>query len=222
MPDSLLPHDLSVHFKGHIHQLDMDVTLEISTPGITGIRGPSGCGKTSLLRGIAGLHRFAKGYCRVGGNIWQDDAVFLPPWERPVGYVPQDGGLFAHLNVRKNLLFGMPSPRRENHFYNDVVKALYLHPLLERNTSALSGGERQRVAIGRALLTQPQILLMDEPLSALDVEIKKDIIFYIKDFLEHQKICTLYVSHDEDELRMLTKHTLDWRTVQKSDGRTER
>lgn len=215
MTSPALPQDLSVRFSGPINQLEMEVAFAITTPGITGIKGPSGCGKTSLLRGIAGLHRFPQGYCRLGKTIWQDGAFFLPPWKRPIGYVPQDGGLFAHLSVKKNLLFGMPPNLRKEHCYSDIVDALHLYPLLGRSTHALSGGERQRVAIGRALLTQPELLLMDEPLSALDMDIKTDIIFYIKEFLKKNEIRTLYVSHDAEELRLVATQILDWRVIQK-------
>ncbi|WP_338333283.1 ATP-binding cassette domain-containing protein [Acetobacter sp. LMG 32666] len=194
----------------------MNISFDITTPGITGLRGPSGCGKTSLLRGIAGLHHFPQGYCRLGDEIWQDDTSFLPPWKRPIGYVPQDGGLFVHLNVKKNLLFGMRFIDQKERFLHEIVDALHLGPLLERRTHALSGGERQRVAIGRALLTHPKLLLMDEPLSALDFDIKSDIIFYIKEFLEKYKILTLYVSHDAEELRMVATQVLDWHAIQKN------
>lgn len=216
MSGSLAPPDLSVHFQGAIDNLDMNVSFDITTLGVTGIKGPSGCGKTSLLRGIAGLHRFPYGYCRMGGETWQDDTFFLPPWKRPIGYVPQDGGLFAHLNVKKNLLFGMRHISQKEQIFADIVDALFLRPLLERKVHALSGGERQRVSIGRALLTQPKILLMDEPLSALDLDIKTDIIAYIKTFLENNRIHTLYVSHDAEELRMLATHILDWQAIQKT------
>ncbi|GAA3660216.1 MULTISPECIES: ATP-binding cassette domain-containing protein [Acetobacter] len=214
IPPSLLQSGLSVHFNGPINQLAINIRFDIATPGITGIKGPSGCGKTSLLRAIAGLHHFPQGYCRLAEEIWQDDTVFLPPWKRPIGYVPQDGGLFSHLSVKKNLLFGMRLIPEKEPFFTEIVDALHLQPLLDRNTHALSGGERQRVAIGRALLTQPRLLLMDEPLSALDLDIKTDILFYIKDFLEKCKIHTLYVSHDAEELRMITTHILDWRSIQ--------
>ena len=194
-----------------------NVTLNIAAGEFVALLGPSGCGKTSLLRGIAGLHRFPKGFCHIDGEIWQDDTLFLPPWKRPIGYVPQDGGLFAHLSVRKNLLFGMASHHRNQQFYKKIVDALYLQPLLGRSTPSLSGGERQRVAIGRALLTQPKLLLMDEPLSALDMDIKKDILLYIKDLLMRERIHTLYVSHDAEELRMMSSHILDWKSIQKTE-----
>lgn len=211
-----LPPALSIHFQGPIDQLDMNISFDIAAPGVTGLKGPSGCGKTSLLRGIAGLHHFPQGYCRLGHEVWQDITVFLPPWKRPIGYVPQDGGLFAHLSVKKNLLFGMRFIVHKERFLHEIVDALRLQPLLERKTHALSGGERQRVAIGRALLTQPKLLLMDEPLSALDLDIKTDIISYIKEFLEKYKIPTLYVSHDAEELRMVATQLLDWRSIQKN------
>lgn len=208
------PQDLSVRFSGPIGQLAINIAFDIPTHGVTGIKGPSGCGKTSLLRGIAGLHRFPQGYCRLGDEIWQDDTTFLPPWKRPIGYVPQDGGLFAHLTVKKNLLFGMRLLPQKDRWLADIVDALHLHALLERNTHALSGGERQRVAIGRALLTQPKLLLMDEPLSALDCDIKSDIISYIKEFLQKNSIHMLYISHDAEELRMIATQILDWRSIQ--------
>lgn len=209
-PSHVMP-DIAFRFAGRVGALDLALSLETDSAGIIGIKGPSGCGKTSLLRAIAGLHRFAQGYCRVGETVWQDETCFVPPWQRAIGYVPQDGGLFAHLSVRKNLLFGARSPQcRGGVTWDEVVTALNLHPLLRRRVHALSGGERQRVAIGRALLTQPALLLMDEPLSALDRPTKTELIARIKLFLEEKKIATLHVSHDEEETEMLCSTVVSW------------
>src|SRR5690606_32832410 len=141
--------------------------------GVTALFGPSGCGKTTILRCMAGLTRLA-GRLRIDGEPWQDDAggAFLKPHERPIGYVFQEASLFAHLSVRGNLLYGAKraTPVRGSLSigFDEAVSMLGIGHLLDRATGALSGGERQRVAIGRALLSRPRLLLMDEPLAALD------------------------------------------------------
>ena len=159
----------------------LDVALQLPASGVSALIGPSGCGKTSLLRCIAGLER-GQGQVRLGEQVWQDDATgqWLPTHRRALGYVFQEASLFAHLNVQGNLHFGLqrtPVARRKVAL-DKVVDLLGIGHLLQRPCATLSGGERQRVAIARALATSPQLLLMDEPLSALDAARKAEVLPY--------------------------------------------
>ena len=177
---------------------------------MTALFGPSGCGKTTVLRCIAGLQRLADGACEVGGSVWQDgEATFLPPHRRPVGYVFQDARLFPHLTVSKNLTFGAPrdSGRRSDAVkFDEAVDLLALRPLLARSPRNLSGGERQRVALGRALLSEPDLLLMDEPLSALDAAAKADILPFLERLHDRLSLPSIYVTHDMAEVERLSDH----------------
>ncbi|HEX5421049.1 MAG TPA: molybdenum ABC transporter ATP-binding protein [Gammaproteobacteria bacterium] len=172
--------------------------------GITVLFGPSGSGKTSALRCIAGLHR-ARGRLQVGDDVWQDDAVgrFSKPHERPIGYVFQEPSLFPHLSVRRNLLFGAQQAADAGTAnalrFDNVAAWLGIDGLLHRAPGSLSGGERQRVAIGRALLSLPRLLLMDEPLSALDARTREEILHYLEALHERLSIPMLYVTHDMAE-----------------------
>ena len=173
--------------------------------GITALFGPSGCGKTTVLRCIAGLQR-VPGQLSVGGEVWQDDAkgIFRKPHQREVGYVFQDANLFSHLSVRSNLIYGyqrvVKAGRRADIAVDDVVALLGIGHLLDRAPGRLSGGERQRVAVGRALLSQPRLLLMDEPLTALDRASKDEILPYFDALHDSLSIPILYVSHDVEEV----------------------
>ncbi len=179
--------------------------------GITALFGPSGSGKTTILRCMAGLAR-VPGRLTVDGQVWQDEAAgtFRPPHMRPVGYVFQEASLFPHLSVRKNLLYGHRRAMRQGGIeeikLDDVVELLGIGHLLGRGTGALSGGERQRVAVGRALLAQPRILLMDEPLSALDRMTKEEILPYFEALHASLSIPVFYVSHDISEIERLADH----------------
>ena len=182
---------------------------EFTAPGagVTAIFGPSGAGKTTLLRAIAGLET-ATGRLSVAGRIWQDKAEFVPVHQRPLGFVFQEPSLFAHLNVADNLRFGpkrMPSSQRRID-YADVVDLLGLKQLLARPAGDLSGGERQRVAIGRALLRSPRLLLMDEPLAALDKARKIELLQYLQALQRELNIPVLYVSHAAEEIALLADH----------------
>lgn len=175
--------------------------------GITALFGPSGCGKTSVLRCMAGLNRL-DGRIGIGDEIWQDGPRFVKPHSRPVGYVFQEASLFAHLSVRANLTYGA---RRSRHArpqirFDDVVSLLGLSRLVDRDPAHLSGGERQRVSIGRALLSQPRLMLMDEPLSALDAIAKSEILPYFEALHANLSIPILYVTHDLTEVERLADH----------------
>ncbi|GBQ87051.1 molybdenum ABC transporter ATP-binding protein ModC [Acetobacter nitrogenifigens DSM 23921 = NBRC 105050] len=200
---------LDVRFDSAVSRLCLDVAF-CAGSGVTVLRGPSGCGKTTVLRGIAGLLRLPRGRCVFRGEVWQDDVVFAPPWRRPVGYAPQESVLFPHLSVRRNLLYASRGRLpREGFLFEPVVELLRLEPLLERGTQALSGGERQRVAIGRALLAQPRLLLLDEPLSALDGASKKEFAGRLFRLIEEADLPTLYVTHDDAELRMVATRVVE-------------
>ncbi len=186
----------------------LDAAFEAPSTGVTALFGPSGSGKTTLLRCIAGLER-AAGSLYVKGDCWQDEKTFRPVHQRPLGYVFQEASLFPHLSVRANLEYGYrriaPAARKVQP--EQVVEWLGLSRLIDRKEVAqLSGGERQRVAIGRALLVSPDILLMDEPLSALDVTSKQEILPYLERLHRELQIPVLYVSHALDEVTRLADH----------------
>jgi molybdate transport system ATP-binding protein len=188
-------------------EFSLDVDLDLPGRGVTALFGPSGSGKTSLLRLIAGLDR-APGRLEVNGEVWQDDKVFLPTHRRALGYVFQEASLFPHLTARGNLEYGRKRvPAAERRVAMDrVLDLLGIGHLLERRPDRLSGGERQRVAIARALLTSPRVLLMDEPLSALDLARKQDILPYLERLHDELEIPILYVSHAPDEVARLADH----------------
>jgi len=197
---------ISVRYTGVLGRFKLDVDFVAPMRGVTALFGPSGCGKTTILRCVAGLTRL-QGQLVVGGDCWQDDRSFREPYRRPVGYVFQEASLFPHLSVRGNLLYGYQRARkagvRDDIRLDDVVELLGISPLLDRATPALSGGERQRVALARVLLAQPQLLLMDEPLSALDRITKEDIFPYFEALHASLSLPVLYVSHDIHEIERL-------------------
>ena len=182
----------------------LDVEFEAPGRGVTAIFGRSGCGKSTLLQCIAGLQR-AAGRCRVNGDTWQDDSRWRPPHKRPLGFVFQEPSLFPHLSVRGNLEYGLRLTAAEERrtSLGDAIELLGLEALLKRGPARLSGGERQRVAIARALLCGPRLLLMDEPLSALDHDAKRAILPYLERIHTELDLPLLYVSHDPDEVARL-------------------
>lgn len=182
--------------------LELDTRL---TASVTGIFGASGAGKTSLIESIAGLRRPSRGKIVLDETVLSDvDAgIFLPPEKRQVGFVPQDSALFSHLNVQENLRYSQrlssPGSPRSAH-YEHVIAALQIAPLVSRRVGSLSGGERQRVAFGRALLANPRLLLLDEPLASLDTELRDQLIRYLRTIREEFNVPMLYVSHSADEM----------------------
>lgn len=187
----------------------LEVDLHLPGQGVTALFGPSGSGKTTLLRCIAGLAR-AAGRVEVNGEVWQRDAerIFVPTHQRALGYVFQEASLFAHLSVRDNLLFGYKRiAKAERRVAVDTaLELLGIGHLLARRPQTLSGGERQRVAIARALLTSPRLLLMDEPLAALDAPRKREILPYLERLHDELAIPIIYVSHALDEVLRLADH----------------
>ena len=186
----------------------LDAELQIPSIGVTALFGPSGCGKTTLLRAIAGLEHHADGYLRVGDSIWQDDRHFLPPHRRSLGYVFQEASLFEHLSVKGNLEYGAKRVPRGNRrgSMSEAIELLEITRLLDRRPATLSGGERQRVAIARALAVSPELLLMDEPLAALDIHRKQEIIPYLESLHRELEIPVIYVSHQPEEVSRLADH----------------
>ena len=186
-------------------RLNVDIDVPIS--GITAIFGPSGSGKTTLLRCLAGLERAPHGFMQFGEEVWQDESLglCLPLHSRPIGYVFQEPRLFPHYDVRANLLYGYQRiPVNERRIVlEQVVEILGIGHLLNRRIHKLSGGEQQRVAIGRALLTSPKLLLLDEPLASLDIQRKQEVLPFIHRLHEHLHIPVVYVSHGLTEILQL-------------------
>ncbi len=196
---------IEARFRIRRGEFRLDVSLCVPGKGVTALFGPSGCGKTTLLRAIAGLDRYRDGFLKVGDMSWQAADRFVPPHRRALGYVFQEASLFAHLSVRGNLEYGVRRvPRAERRVaVQQAVELLGIGSLLERKPERLSGGERQRVAIARALAVSPRLLLMDEPLAALDVPRKQEILPYIESLNRELNIPVIYVSHSPDEVARL-------------------
>jgi len=186
----------------------LDVDLDLPPSGITAVFGPSGCGKSTLLRCVAGLEKSARGSIAIGERIWQDGRTFTPCHKRAAGFVFQDGALFDHLSVRGNLEFGRKRARRTDRTprFEEVADLLGLAGLLDRGTDDLSGGERQRVALGRALLAGPDLLLLDEPLASLDNRARRAIYPYLEKLHAEVELPILYVTHSLDEAARLADH----------------
>jgi molybdate transport system ATP-binding protein len=216
------PSGLRARLWGRLGAFEMDADLDMPPGGITALVGPSGSGKTTLLRCIAGLERL-KGEVRFNGQFWQDGEHFIPAHKRPVGFVFQDAGLLAHLTVKGNLLYAgrRAGQARAGIGWDEVIALLGLEPLLDRATANLSGGERQRTALGRALLSQPKLLLLDEPLSSLDPAAKAEIMPYLERLHRAFDIPVLYVSHDPAEVARLADRVLAMREGRIVEGPPE-
>ena len=202
---------LRVNISKRLGEFAIDASFA-SEGRVTGLFGASGAGKTSLINMIAGLLRPDRGTIVVDGETLDDTAMKLhvPVHRRRIGYVFQDARLFPHLNVRQNLDYG----RRMNRLAGDaaqesrVTELLDIGNLMDRRPGRLSGGERQRVALGRALLSQPRLLLLDEPLGSLDEERKEEILPYLVRLRDEAGIPMVYVSHDASEMRQLATHVV--------------
>jgi molybdate transport system ATP-binding protein len=208
---------MTIHVQLDLARANFDLSLDVQLPahGITVVYGPSGCGKTTLLRCVAGLEPLARGVVRLGHEVWQDDAqhggkgVRLPTHQRALGYVFQEASLLDHLDVAGNLAYG--HRRAEQGSRNPMSSAvlqqatelLGIGHLLKRRSHELSGGERQRVAIARALVTQPRLLLLDEPLAALDHARRHDVLPWLEKLRDDLNIPMLYVTHAVDEVARL-------------------
>lgn len=193
---------LALHRPG----FNLDVDLQLPGHGVIALFGPSGCGKTTLLRCLAGLER-ATGSLQVNGQTWQDAQHWQPTHRRPLGYVFQESSLFPHLSVLGNLQYGRRRSSGPGRIDLDhVIDLLGIARLLDRKPDVLSGGERQRVGIARALATDPQLLLMDEPLAALDYARKQEILPYLDRLQQELAIPIVYVTHSPDEVARLADH----------------
>ena len=188
-------------------QFDLDQRFQ-SDQSVIGLFGASGSGKTTILHSIAGLVTPQAGWIKIKNQTWFDQAqkINLTTQQRRIGLVFQDAQLFPHKNVRQNLLFGFKhiQPQQRQFELDYIIELLKLEHLIERMPIKLSGGEKQRVALGRALLYSPQLLLLDEPLSALDAAHKAEIIPFFQSVKQELGIPMLYVSHDKSEIEQLT------------------
>ena len=215
---------LKISIQKQLGDFYLDVAFEAPASGVTAIFGPSGCGKTSLLRAIAGLASIDTGSISFQGEVWDQaengtgkgkgegkskrKGQTRPVHQRGVGYVFQEPSLFSHLSVRANLEYGQKrqSGESEPAAITELAELLGIQHLFDRGVQELSGGEQQRVAIGRALLANPKILLMDEPLASLDAERKRELLPYLDRLHRNLGIPILYVSHALDEIVRLADH----------------
>lgn len=213
------PHRVTTALYGALGQFRIDCSFDVPAVGVTALFGPSGCGKTSVLRCLAGLEAL-QGKISFDGDFWQSSRhnIFVPTHARGVGYVFQEASLFPHMTVEQNIDYGARravSSKQENiSSKEDIVVLLGLERLLKRPPALLSGGERQRVAIARALISNPRLLLMDEPLSGLDRDTKSEILNYLDRLRDFSTIPMIYVSHDIEEVARLADNI-----VMMSNGR---
>lgn len=204
---------MSITVNAQLKRKDFLLSVDVSLPasGVTVLFGPSGSGKTTLLRVMAGLEHSASASVAFNGISWQTESVFVPTHKRPLAYVFQEASLFSHLSARENLLFALKRVRqRESQLISldDAVTLLGIESVLAKHPAQLSGGERQRVAIARALLANPQLLLMDEPLSALDQARKDSVLPYLIELKSALKLPIVYVTHSPDELARLADYVV--------------
>lgn len=210
MPDVPALAPIEARFKLAHSGFTLNVDLHLPGKGVSGLFGHSGSGKTSCLRCFAGLEKPEEGYLKVNGEVWQDshNGIFIAPHKRAIGYVFQEANLFPHLSVLDNLQYGLKRiPRSLRRVpLPQAVELLGIDHLLQRMPDKLSGGERQRVAIARALLCSPELLLMDEPLAALDPKRKSEVLPYLERLHAELQIPIIYVSHSADEIGRLADH----------------
>jgi molybdate transport system ATP-binding protein len=204
------PGKIQAAFRGSLGHFSLDASFAVPARGVTAIFGASGSGKTTVARCLAGLHYLPGSFCTIDGDAWQDETTFRKTHQRPIGYVFQEASLFSHLTVKRNLLYGAPKDVQTSSHdgigFDEVIELLGLARLLDRSPHNLSGGERQRVAIGRALLSQPKLLLMDEPLSALDRSTKNEILPFLERLHARLSLPVFYISHDMSEIERLADH----------------
>ena len=201
---------ISIKIDHPLADFDLSVDFSIDGNATSAIFGPSGAGKSTLINILAGLEKPARGHIAINGRIVEDTATktTIAPQHRKIGYVFQQPHLFPHLTVEKNLLFGWrrTKSRASQAEIQRLIELLGINNLLKRKPRALSGGEKQRVALGRALLTNPDLLLLDEPLAALDHKRRDEILPYIEKIRHEQQIPMLYVSHSIDEVTRIADH----------------
>jgi molybdate transport system ATP-binding protein len=201
---------ITAQFQLNYGAFQLDVDLRLPSSGITVLFGHSGSGKTTLLRCIAGLQHAPDGFLEINGKVWQDSKrkLFLPTHQRALGYVFQEANLFAHLTVLGNLCYGLKRIKQssETEHFKQVIELLGIEHLMARMPERLSGGERQRVGIARALVLNPEILLMDEPLASLDAKRKQEILPFLTRLHNELNIPVLYVTHSQQEVAQLADY----------------
>lgn len=200
---------MRVAARRRLGDLTLDVTFQGPDDGVTVLFGPSGAGKSATLALVAGLTRPDAGLVAVGDRMLTDTeaGVFVPPERRRIGMVHQDARLFPHLSVERNLRYGWTRARSGRRIgWDAVIDVLAIRPLLPRSPRDLSGGERQRVALGRAMLSQPELLLLDEPVSALDAARRGEVLAFVAELKRRFGLPMLYVTHSVDEARSLGDH----------------
>ncbi|MGY4315186.1 molybdenum ABC transporter ATP-binding protein [Bradyrhizobium sp. JR3.5] len=190
------PGYIEVAFNGSRANVPLDAQFSVPANGVTAIFGAPGCGNATLARCIAGVQRLPSGFCAIDGEIWQDETTFRPPHLRPVAYVFQRPILFSHLSVKRALLYNASKSKPTLIDFDGVVELLGLGPLLDCSPSRLSGAERQRLALGNALLAQPRLLLLDDPLTMLDRSAKCEILPFLECMREKLPLPMIYISHD--------------------------
>jgi molybdate transport system ATP-binding protein len=202
--------NIEARFQLPLGDFTLETHLQLPAKGVSALFGHSGSGKTTLLRCIAGLENAQQGFLKVGDSVWQDsdNNIFLPTHQRPLGYVFQEASLFPHLNVRKNLDYGRKrvAVSQQHISFEQTMDLLGIEHLLERMPERLSGGEKQRVAIARALLLSPKVLLMDEPLAALDQRRKQEILPFLTRLHNELAIPVIYVTHSIEEVTQLADY----------------
>jgi iron(III) transport system ATP-binding protein len=193
--------NLDKRFHGTEQPAVQDVSFELAKGEILALVGPSGCGKTTTLRLIAGLERPDSGFIRLNDRVVSSDAVFIPPEKRGIGMVFQDYALFPHLTVYENVAFGLRGrdPAETRKILGELLHLVGLLPHAKRYPHALSGGERQRVALARALAPSPVLVLMDEPFSSLDADLRAEVRELVRDILKSMRATVVFVTHDQDE-----------------------
>lgn len=205
----------------HVYATGFRLEAKFQTTGtVTALFGPSGSGKTTILRLIAGLLRPRTGMIRFADRTLDDaeKKVHVRPEKRGIGVVFQDLCLFPHMSVRKNLEYGLRRQHGQAAKSGEIVELLEIGDLLERYPHTLSGGQRQRVALGRALLRSPQLLLLDEPLAALDRPLQEKILLYLKRVLDQYRIPTILVTHDRSHVSALTESIIEIRDGRVCEG----
>jgi iron(III) transport system ATP-binding protein len=200
-PAGLHVNDLSVAYDGP--PVLTDLTLEIAPGELVALLGPSGCGKTTLLRSIAGLERPTRGTISVGDRVVTGNGTFVPPERRRIGMVFQDGALFPHLDVRRNVAYGLPRDQRRSGRVDEALAMVGLADVADRMPGTLSGGQQQRVALARALAPRPGVLLLDEPFSNLDTTLRLQVRSEMHRLLVDLGVTTIFVTHDQEEAFVL-------------------